>query len=65
MKGRASHPRPQREPGSSTRASLLNGQIVASFGRRYLVELADGATLDCVTRGRRGALACGDRVTVA
>jgi ribosome biogenesis GTPase / thiamine phosphate phosphatase len=38
---------------------------VASFGRRYLVELADGTTLDCVTRGRRSALACGDRVTVA
>ena len=38
---------------------------MASFGRRYLVELADGAGLDCVTRGKRGALACGDRVTVA
>jgi ribosome biogenesis GTPase len=38
---------------------------VASFGRRYLVELADGSSLDCVTRGKRGALACGDRVTVA
>ena len=37
---------------------------MASFGRRYLVELADASTLDCVTRGRRGALACGDRVTV-
>jgi len=43
----------------------LEGQIVASFGRRYLVELADSSTLDCVTRGKRGALACGDRVTVA
>ena len=37
---------------------------MASFGRRYLVELADASTLDCVTRGRRGALACGDRVTI-
>lgn len=45
--------------------ALLDGQIVASFGRRYLVELQDGTTLDCVTRGRRGALACGDRVGVA
>jgi ribosome biogenesis GTPase len=44
---------------------LLEGQIVASFGRRYLVELADSSTLDCVTRGRRGSLACGDRVTIA
>ena len=46
-------------------SALHDGQIVASFGRRYLVELADSSTLDCVTRGRRGALACGDRVTVA
>ncbi len=44
---------------------MLNGQIVASFGRRYLVELADASLLDCVTRGKRGALACGDRVSVA
>jgi len=45
--------------------ALIDGQIAASFGRRYLVELQDGTTLDCVTRGRRGALACGDRVGVA
>ena len=44
---------------------MLEGQIVASFGRRYLVELPDSSTLDCVTRGKRGLLACGDRVTVA
>ena len=44
---------------------MQSGQIVASFGRRYLVELADASTLDCVTRGRQGDLACGDRVTVA
>lgn len=44
---------------------LLEGQIVASFGRRYLVELPDSSTLDCVTRGKRGLLASGDRVTVA
>lgn len=45
-------------------AALLEGRIVAAYGRRYLVELLDGSMLDCVTRGRRGALACGDRVTV-
>lgn len=44
---------------------MLKGQIVASFGRRYLVELPDASILDCVTRGKRGALACGDRVSVA
>jgi ribosome biogenesis GTPase len=46
-------------------SALHEGQIVASFGRRFLVELADSFTLDCVTRGRRSTLACGDRVTVA
>ena len=44
---------------------MLSGQIVASFGRRCLVELADASLLDCVTRGKRGALACGDRVRVS
>lgn len=44
---------------------MLDGRIVASYGRRYLVELPDSCTLDCVTRARRGSLACGDRVTVA
>jgi len=42
----------------------LEGRIVASYGRRYLVELEDSSTLECVTRGKRGALACGDRVRV-
>lgn len=43
----------------------MEGQIIAAYGRRYRVELADRSTLDCVTRGRRGALACGDRVSLA
>lgn len=55
-----------RETRLTTHDSRLSGgQIVAAYGRRYLVELADRSTLDCVTRGRRGALACGDRVSVA
>ncbi|HXF67927.1 MAG TPA: ribosome small subunit-dependent GTPase A [Burkholderiales bacterium] len=49
-----------RAPGA-----LLSGRIVGSFGRRYRVELEDGTALDCVTRGKRGDLACGDRVGVA
>lgn len=51
--------------GKETLSPALDGQIVASYGRRYLVELADSSTLDCVTRGKRGSLACGDWVTVA
>jgi len=54
-----------RNKPSQHGSQLLEGQIVASFGRRYLVELPDSSTLDCVTRGKRGLLACGDRVTVA
>ena len=38
---------------------------MAAFGRRYLVELPDASVLDCVTRGRRAAIACGDTVAVA
>jgi len=41
------------------------GQIIASFGRRYLVELPGEAPLDCVPRGKRVALACGDEVEIA
>jgi ribosome biogenesis GTPase len=59
-----SQPSKYESRAASHASRLLEGQIVASFGRRYLVELADASTLDCVTRGRRGALACGDRVTV-
>lgn len=64
MKRRAQVKRYARTSLLTPHASLPEGQIVASFGRRYLVELADAAVLDCVTRGRRGSLACGDRVRV-
>ena len=46
-------------------AAWLEGSIVASYGRRYLVEFPDATVLDCVTRGKRGALVCGDRISVA
>ena len=66
MKRSAAGNKSQRESRAAIHESrLVDGQIVASFGRRYLVELADSSTLDCVTRGRRSSLACGDRVTVA
>ena len=42
-----------------------SGTIVASFGSQTLVELADGTTVACVRRGKRGELACGDRVAIA
>jgi ribosome biogenesis GTPase / thiamine phosphate phosphatase len=53
-------PGKKREPPAG-----VSGRIVASYGRRHRVELADGALLDCVARGRRRDLVCGDRVSVA
>lgn len=44
--------------------ALLNGLVVASYGKRYGVELEDGAELSCVTRGKKTDIACGDRVKV-
>lgn len=39
--------------------------MVGTYGRRYLVELSPTEILSCVPRGKRAALACGDRVNVA
>ena len=39
----------------------IQGLIVAAFGRRFLVECADGRVLDCVTRGKRNDYACGTK----
>lgn len=44
---------------------ITRGLIVAAYGRRFLVECADGVTRDCVTRGKRNDYACGDDVAVA
>lgn len=48
-----------RAPGS-----LLCGQVAASFGRSYRVELHDGTLIECATRGKRSDIACGDRVNI-
>lgn len=40
------------------------GVVVAAYGKRYNVELADGRLLSCVTRGKKVDNAAGDRVTV-
>lgn len=46
------------------RAVQQSGVVVASFGRQYKVELAGSGLISCVTRGRRSAIACGDRVGI-
>ena len=40
------------------------GLITAAFGRHYLVELNDGEILECVPRGKKSEVACGDRVEI-
>lgn len=38
--------------------------MVASYGKRYGVELEDGTQISCVTRGKKNDLACGDYVDI-
>lgn len=45
-------------------ASNQSGVVIAAFGRRYDVELADGKQISCVTRSKKSDLACGDRVEI-
>jgi ribosome biogenesis GTPase len=52
--------RPGRDP-----ASLETGLVIAAHGRRYRVELDSGSEIECMTRGKRSDVACGDRVRVA
>lgn len=39
-----------------------NGTVIASFGRRFLVEFDDGRVLDSTAYGKKGGIVCGDRV---
>lgn len=42
----------------------IGGTIIAAHGRQYRVELPDGETLLCFTRGKKSEVACGDHVTL-
>lgn len=42
----------------------MQGLVIAAFGKRYQVELADKSRISCVTRGKKTDLACGDRVII-
>ncbi|MDP2878114.1 MAG: ribosome small subunit-dependent GTPase A [Sulfuricella sp.] len=42
---------------------LQHGQVVAAFGRHFDVETAEGI-VSCVTRGKKGGVACGDRLQI-
>lgn len=49
---------------SRAKAPLIAGQVIAAFGRRYRIELPDGTTVECATRGKRSDIACGDQVAL-
>jgi len=40
----------------------LTGLVVAAFGRHFSVDTASGEIIACVMRGKKGGIACGDRV---
>lgn len=43
---------------------MPQGLVVASYGKRYEVELTDKTRISCVTRGKKNDLACGDHVNI-
>jgi len=43
---------------------LSSGQVIAAFGRQYLVQLDDGSEVICLTRGKKSEMACGDFVDI-
>lgn len=53
------------KPSKKNSAPAYRGRVVASFGRSFTVELADGSPVICTTRGKRTDIACGDRVAIA
>ncbi|MBU1689528.1 MAG: ribosome small subunit-dependent GTPase A [Gammaproteobacteria bacterium] len=42
---------------------IQHGQVVAAFGRHFDVETPEGI-VSCVTRGKKGGIACGDRLQI-
>ena len=44
-------------------SKVTHGQVVAAFGRHFDVETAEGI-VSCVTRGKKGGIACGDRLQI-
>ena len=52
----------------SVDATLLDGLVVAAYGKRYEVEIIDASgskqKISCVTRGKKTDLACGDLVNI-
>jgi ribosome biogenesis GTPase len=56
--------RGERGSQRSIADELESGQVVAAFGRQYLVRLDDGREIPCLTRGKKSEVACGDIVEI-
>lgn len=56
---------PGLPPPKAGVVTLEAGVVTAAYGRRYRVELNAGEEIDCVTRGKKGDVACGDHVRIA
>jgi ribosome biogenesis GTPase / thiamine phosphate phosphatase len=54
-----------RPPVAAGPGELLDGLVIASHRRHFVVRLDGGETLECVLKGRSTTLACGDLVRVA
>ena len=48
----------------NNKTPILQGLVVAAYGKRYQVELPDKKRISCVTRGKKTDLACGDIVNI-
>ena len=48
----------------NSQALMLQGLVIAAYGKRYQVELPDKTKISCVTRGKKTDLACGDIVNI-
>src|SRR5512143_421064 len=55
----------RRESVCAVQNLKAQGQIIAAHGRHYLAELPGGEILECVPRGKKSEVACGDVVEVA
>lgn len=40
----------------------ISGRIIAAHGRHYLAETPDGEIIECVPRGKKSEIACGDMI---
>lgn len=54
-----------QSPDNTQAQGDLQGTVVAAYGKRYKVELAETMhRISCVTRGKKTDVACGDHVTI-